>query len=119
MGGAGTWYIAYRNPSRFAALLAICGRVRPSAATTDAVVPDAEGEPFAALAARIKHLPIWVVHGDADNTVPVDESRGIVAALTALNVPVKYSELPGVGHNSWDNAYRDPEVTAWLFAQKK
>jgi predicted peptidase len=119
MGGAGTWYIAYRHPSRFAALLAICARVRPSATTTDAVVPDGEGEPFATLAARVKHLPIWVVHGDADNTVPVDESRGIVAALTALNVPVKYSELPGVGHNSWDTAYRDPEVAAWLFAQKK
>ena len=37
----------------------------------------------------------------------------------ALNVPVKYSELPGIGHNSWDTAYRDPEVATWLFAQKK
>jgi len=119
MGGAGTWYIAYRNPSRFAALLAICARVRPSQTTTDPVVPVTEGEPFETLAARVKHLPIWVFHGDADNTVPVDESRGIVAALTALNVPVKYSELPGVGHNSWDTAYRDPEVATWLFAQQK
>jgi predicted peptidase len=119
MGGAGTWYVAYRHPNRFAALLAICARVRPSATTTDPVVPAADGEPFAALAARVKHLPIWVVHGDADNTVPVDESRGIVAALKALHVPVKYSELPGVGHNSWDEAYRSADVATWLFAQKK
>jgi len=119
MGGAGTWYVAYRHPNRFAALLAICARVRPSATTTDPVVPAAEGEPFATLAARIKHLPIWVFHGDADATVPVDESRGVVAALKALNVPVKYSELPGIGHNAWDTAYRDPEVATWLFAQKK
>jgi predicted peptidase len=119
MGGAGTWYVAYRHPNRFAALLAICARVRPSATTTDPVVPAGDGEPFATLAAKVKHLPIWVFHGDADNTVPVDESRGIVAALKALNVPVKYSELPGVGHNSWDTAYRDPEVATWLFAQKK
>jgi predicted peptidase len=119
MGGAGTWYVAYRHPNRFAALLAICARVRPSATTVDPVVPAADGEPFATLAARIKHLPIWVFHGDADNTVPVDESRGIVAALKTLNVPVKYSELPGIGHNSWDAAYRDPDVATWLFAQKK
>jgi predicted peptidase len=119
MGGAGTWYVAYRHPNRFAALLAICARVRPSATTTDAVVPSADGEPFATLAARVKHLPIWVFHGDAYNTVPVDESRGIVEALKALNVPVKYSELPGVGHNAWDTAYRSPEVAEWLFAQKK
>jgi predicted peptidase len=119
MGGAGTWYVAYRHPNRFAALLAICARVRPSATTTDPVVPAGDGEPFATLAARVKHLPIWVFHGDADNTVPVDESRGIVAALKAINVPVKYSELPGIGHNSWDTAYRDPEVATWLFGQKK
>jgi predicted peptidase len=119
MGGSGTWYVAYRHPKRFAALLAICGRVRPSANTSEPVVPSADGEPFATLADRIKHLPIWVYHGDADNTVPVDESRRIVAALRALNVPVKYSELPGVGHNSWDTAYRSPEVAEWLFTQKK
>ena len=119
MGGAGTWYVSYRHPNRFAALLAICARVRPSATATDPVVPAADGEPFATLAAKVKHLPIWVFHGDADMTVPVDESRGIVAALKALNVPVKYSELPGIGHNAWDTAYRDPEVATWLFAQKK
>ena len=119
MGGAGTWYVSYRHPNRFAALLAICARVRPSTTTTDPVVPAADGEPFATLAAKVKHLPIWVFHGDADMTVPVDESRGVVAALKALNVPVKYSELPGIGHNSWDTAYRDPEVATWLFAQKK
>lgn len=119
MGGAGTWYVAYRHPNRFAALLAICARVRPSATTTDPVVPAADGEPFATLASRIKHLPIWVFHGDADNTVPVDESRGVVAALKALDVPVKYSELPGIGHNSWDTAYRDPDVAKWLLEQRK
>lgn len=119
MGGAGTWYVSYRHPNRFAALVAICARVRPSATTTDPVVPAGEGEPFATLATRIKHLPIWVFHGDADPTVPVDESRGIVAALQALNAPLRYSELPGVGHNSWDTAYRSPELAAWLFAQKK
>jgi predicted peptidase len=119
MGGAGTWYIAYRHPQRFAALVAICARVRPSATTTDPVVPTADGEPFATLAERIKHLPTWIFHGDADATVPVDESRGVAAALKALGAPVKYSELPGVPHNSWDAAYRSPELTEWLFAQRR
>ena len=119
MGGAGTWYIAYRHPNRFAALVAICARVRPSANTSDPVVPAADGEPFAALAQRIRHLPIWIFHGDADKTVPVDESRGVAAALKALDVAVKYTELPGVGHNSWDAAYRSPELIEWLLAQRR
>jgi predicted peptidase len=119
MGGSGTWYLAYRNPNRFAALLVVCGRIQPSATTTDPVVPTADGEPFKTLAARVKHLPIWVNHGDADPTVPVAEARGITDALKALNVPVHYTEYPGVGHNSWDVTYRSPEIAEWLFAQKK
>lgn len=118
-GGSGTWYIAYRHPERFAALLVVCGRIRPVATTTDPVVPAADGEPFTALAARVKNLPVWVFHGDADTTVPVDESRMIVAALRNLNANVQYSELPGIGHNSWDTAYRSADVPAWLFAQRR
>lgn len=118
-GGAGTWYIAYRHPERFAALLVVCGRIRPSATTTDPVVPAADGDPFTALAARVKNLPIWVFHGDADQSVPVDESRRIVAALKNVNANVQYSELPGVGHNSWDTAYRSPDVPTWLLAQRR
>jgi predicted peptidase len=119
MGGSGSWYLAYRNPNRFTALLVICGRIQPSETTTDPVVPAADGEPFATLAAKVKHLPIWVAHGDADQTVPVAEARGITSALKALNVPVNYTELAGVGHNSWDATYRSAEAVEWLFRQKK
>jgi predicted peptidase len=119
MGGAGTWYLAYRHPDRFAALVAICARVRPSATTTDPIVPADAGEPFAALAQKIKHLPIWIFHGDADATVPVEESRGIAAALKAAGGSPRYTELPGVGHNSWDAAYRSPELIDWLLAQRR
>lgn len=119
MGGAGTWYLAYRNPDRFAALLVVCGRIRPTTAIPGNVVPAEDGEPFAALASRVKHLPIWITHGDADPTVPVEEARGIVAALKALDVPVNYTEMPGVGHNSWDATYRSAEIAAWLFTQRR
>jgi predicted peptidase len=43
----------------------------------------AASDPFAALAAGIRSLPIWIFHGDADKTVPVEQSRRIVAALNA------------------------------------
>jgi predicted peptidase len=32
---------------------------------------------------------------------------------------VKYTEYPDVGHDSWNPAYRDPELMKWLFEQKK
>jgi predicted peptidase len=32
---------------------------------------------------------------------------------------VKYTEYPGVGHNSWDPAYAEKELLPWMFAQKR
>lgn len=103
LGGFGTWDIGMRNPGRFAALMPICGGGRPSEA-----------------ASALKSMPIWVFHGDADPTVPVQRSRDMVEALKAAgNTGLKYTEYPGVGHNSWDKAYNDPETIAWLLSQKR
>jgi predicted peptidase len=42
----------------------------------------------------------------------------MVAALKAAGGNVRYTEYPGVKHNSWDNAYGEPELFTWLLAQK-
>ena len=101
MGGYGSWDLAARMPNRFAAVLPICGG----------------GDE--ATAAKIKDLPIWCFHGDADTAVRVERSRTMIEALRAAGGAPKYSELAGVGHDSWTPAYRDPDVLTWLFAQKK
>ena len=101
MGGYGTWDLAARMPDRFAAILPVCG------GGDDRV------------AARIAALPIWCFHGDADTAVPVDRSRTMIAALKAAGGRPIYSELPGVGHDSWTPAYRDGFVLDWLFSQRK
>jgi len=101
MGGYGSWDLAARMPERFAAVIPICGG----------------GDE--ATAAKIKDLPIWCFHGDADTAVPVERSRTMIEALRVAGGTPKYSELSGVGHDSWTPAYRDPDVLAWLFAHKK
>ena len=40
-------------------------------------------------------------------------------ALIAAGAKVKYTEYPGVGHNSWDNVFLEPDLFEWLFKQKK
>jgi predicted peptidase len=103
MGGYGTWAIAAAHPDMFAAIMPICGG----------------GDP-AAMASALKSLPIWVFHGDADTAVPPERSRDMVKAITdAGSTRIKYTEYPGVGHNSWDRAYSDAEAMSWLFAQKR
>ena len=101
MGGYGSWELAARTPRRFAALLPICGG----------------GDE--ASAANIAPLPTWCFHGDADPLVPVDLSRSMIAALKAAGGTPVYSELRGIGHDSWTPAYTNPAVLDWLFAQRR
>lgn len=111
MGGGGVWYLAYRNPSRFAALLPICSFVTPFRDF---------GQPFTpALARQLRRIPSWIVHGEVDDVVPVQQSRQATAAFKAAGAPVRYLELPGTDHNSWDAAYGSPTLMDWLFAQKR
>lgn len=120
MGGHGTWYIAYRNPKRFAAIAPICGWISPERWTAAApVVPADSGEIFSAFARQLRQTPTWIVHGEVDQVVPVEESRKTFAALQAASAPVQYSEVPGTGHNSWDAAYGSPKFWAWLFSQRR
>ena len=100
MGGFGTWDLAARRPERFAAILPICGGGDEQTA------------------ARIAKLPIWCAHGDADEAVPVERSRNMIAAIRAVGGSPHFVEMPGVGHDSWTPTYRDPAALDWLFAQR-
>ena len=57
--------------------------------------------------------------GDADKAVPVERSRSMVSAVKAAGGSPTYVEMPGVGHDSWSPAYRNPAVLDWLFAQRR
>ena len=116
LGGNGTWNLGYQHTERFAALLAICGFVALRADRS--FLPDVD-DPYAALARDLASTPVWIVHGDADAVVPVEESRRMASELRTLGADVHYTELPGVNHNSWDAAYSDAEIISWLFAQSK
>lgn len=101
MGGFGTFGAIAASPQTFAAAIPICGGWDPA---------DAE---------KMKDVPIWVFHGDADGTVPVDRSRKMVAAIKEAGGSPKLTEYPGVGHNSWSKTYAAAETWEWLFAQRR
>lgn len=118
MGGYGTFFFGSRYPERFAALAAVCGGVVPPRRQ-----PDGSGtsgpDPYQEVAQRIGQIPVWMFHGDADNTVPVSESRKLYRALKAVGNPVQYTEYAGVGHNSWDRAFAEPGLFKWMLSQRK
>jgi predicted peptidase len=121
MGGYGTFYLASRHPQKFAAVAPICGGVVPP--PTFPFPPDAAAhipaeQPYATIAKKIGSTPVWIFHGDADNVIPVTESRQMAEALRALGRNVKYTEYAGVAHNSWDKAYAQPDFMPWLFSHR-
>jgi predicted peptidase len=105
MGGFGTWSLAAAMPDKWAAIVPICGGVR--------------GNTQKEVAEKIKDLPTWAFHGDADMAVKVEGSRDMIAAIKKAGGDPKYTEYPGVGHNSWDKAYDTDELYDWLLKQKK
>jgi predicted peptidase len=121
MGGNGAWYLAYREPERFAAVLVLCGWVRPNDQhpTVEPVVPAADGPAIEALARRLSHVPVWQYHGARDDVIPPTDSRELAAAFDSLGAPARYTELPEAGHGCWDAAYGSAEVARWLLAQRR
>ncbi len=102
MGGFGTWRLCADHPGRFAAAVPICGA----------------GDP--AWAAKLTALPIWVWHGADDTTVPFAKSVEMVDAIrSAGGERVRFTRLEHVGHNSWEAAYRSPDLWRWLGAQRR
>lgn len=117
LGGNGTWFLGYHHTERFAAMVAVCGFVDlgdrfPSFLTETS-------SSFFTLAQDLAETPVWIVHGDADVVVPVEQSRSMAMALQSAGAEVHYTELPGVNHNSWDAAYADPDLISWLFEQAR
>ena len=123
MGGYGSWNIALEDPRRFAAIVPVCGAVlAPRAARPTLFVEQVanEADPYAAIAQRLRHTPVWIFHGALDDVVPPDDDRRLHAAFQVAGArDVRYTEYPGGNHNAWDATYADPAMWAWLFAQKR
>jgi len=115
MGGYGTWAFAGKYRGRFAAIVPICGGVlKPDKARTQ---PADYNAPYTAAEKIGSATPVWIFHGDADDAVPVTESRRMNEAMKALGGEVHYTEYPGVPHNSWDKAYAEPELMKWMLSK--
>jgi len=103
MGGMGTFELVKRMPNTFAAAIPICGGANP------------------ANAKYMKKTAFWLHHGDVDAVVPVQLSKDMATALQQYysTADMQLSIYPGVNHNSWDNAFAEPQLLPWLFSHKR
>jgi predicted peptidase len=120
MGGYGAWALAMVQPRRFAAIAPLCGGPRtedawPLRGAKIGVVDI----PLDEAKRRLKGLPVFTVHGDADAAVPVQGTRDLVAALRSVGDEVRYTEVPGGGHDIWTPVYAGEEVYAFLLGHRR
>lgn len=115
MGGHGTWQLGVLHPDRFAAIAPSAGWLSfdTYAAARAGESPQAAEPPirvFQSAASssdtiakldRLRDHGISILHGDADDNVPVSEARRAKDELTTLKIPFDYHEQPGAGH-WWD-----------------
>ena len=101
-GGMGVLDLVARRPDLFAAAFPICGGGKVS------TVRNFAGK-----------TSMWIFHGEKDDVVPVDFSREYYRLLQKADADVRYTEYPGVFHNSWINALAEPELLSWLFSKMK
>ncbi|WP_165073249.1 carboxylesterase family protein [Paludisphaera rhizosphaerae] len=125
MGGHGTWHVGVTFPGRFAAIapsagwismFSYAGAARPeSPDPVDAMFARA-GNPSDTLALQrnLAGLGVYVLHGDADDNVPVTQARTMREQLGAFHPDFVYYERPGAGH-WWGNECVDwPPLFAFL-----
>ena len=101
MGGMGTFELVARNPDYFAAAFPICGGGNPDWSDL------------------LKTTPFWIFHGEDDGVVSVDFSLKMYEALSKEKASVRFTIYPEVNHNSWDNAFAEPDLMHWLFSNKR
>lgn len=99
LGGFGSWAWACEHPERFAGVIPVCGGIDP------------------AKTGALKGMPIWAFHGDKDKAVPFERGKAAADAARQNGADVKFTVYPGVGHNSWEKAYAEPELDGWILAR--
>lgn len=109
MGGHGTWQIGAHFPDQFAAIGPSAGWVSfwsyTGAEQFNANDPiermlqrAVSASDTLALKENYTQQGIYILHGDADDNVPVAQARSMVKELAAYHGDFAYREMPGAGH---------------------
>ncbi|MBI1840963.1 MAG: prolyl oligopeptidase family serine peptidase [Verrucomicrobia bacterium] len=129
MGGHGAWQLGATFPDRFAAIAPSAGwisffsyaggRKDDSTNAVRALFQRAANPSDTLLmASNYLHQGVYVLHGDADDNVPVSEARTMRRVLEGFHREFLYHEQPGAGH-WWGNACVDWPPIFDLFSRRR
>lgn len=125
MGGHGSWHLAVNDPDRWAAVAPSAGWAsfdsyggRPKG-VLDNLWRGADGaSETMALLSNLRALPVYALHGAADDNVPLSEMENLVAAMQGLGMNPQSHVEPGAGH-WWGNGCVDWPPIFELFRESR
>ena len=129
MGGHGTWHLGVTYPDRFAAIGPSAGWISfwsyggvERSTNCDAMEQLLQrasnpGDTLG-LVSNCLHFGVYILHGDNDDNVPVQEGRVMRDRLSQFHHDFTYHEQPGAGH-WWGNQCVDWPPMFDLFARHR
>lgn len=119
-GGHGTMRIGAMAPERFRATAPVCGYIStPTTERFGGLWANPDDPAIHEVARSLATMPVWIFHGGKDNVVPPGESRLLDEMIRAEGGAVDLTIFEGDNHNSWDSAYGDSGLAAWLILNTK
>ncbi len=116
MGGHGTWRVGVTFPDRFAAIAPSAGwvsfftlgRGRPDnpSPTQELILRATNPSDTRALVRNCASQGVYVLHGERDDNIPVEQARMMRGVLGEFHTDFAYYERPGAGH-WWGNECMD------------
>jgi len=101
MGGRGALYLAYRLPTRFAAIVAMSPL-----------------SPITAWAKELRNTPVWIIHGAKDGAAPIKDSKELVSAIEQSGGHPKFTPLADRDHFILD-LYDKNDVFDWMTKHRR
>ncbi|TDQ11389.1 carboxylesterase family protein [Pedobacter metabolipauper] len=112
MGGHGTWFLGATYPDKWAAIAPCAGYpTLKGYGSADGLIPDSSKfaigqillrssnqSDVPKLAYNYKQLGVYILHGDADETVSVNYARQMKQQLASFQADLSYYEYPGGSH---------------------
>ena len=97
LGAYGAWNFAMQRPELFSSIVSIAG---------GAMLPK--------YAKLISHIPSYIVHGELDKEVSVNESIEISEALVKAGGKVNLMIIPNMGHELCTKIFESKELYKWI-----
>jgi hypothetical protein len=66
------------------------------------------------LESTVARIPLWIFQGELDHTPYPAKTKMYMKRFRNAGAVIRYTEYAGIGHTTWNRAFKDPEFFSWM-----